>query len=119
MVEIWPGALIQQLKKVLDGDVGGSLGPNVLSRSPSGTSHGSSSHLTFQEVLYLTYDIVRREQPKLILQEHNFSSKTVADWGTFCRDNAEYMEGCSEKLWGPNKIGEIDKSMFGRRKTPC
>jgi len=100
---------------VLDGDVGGRLlGPNVLSCSPSGTAHGSSSHPTFQEVLYLTYDIMRSEQAKLILQEHGFSSKTVTDWSMFCRETMlEYMEGCSEKLVGPNKIVEIDESIFG------
>jgi hypothetical protein len=36
-------ALIQQLPMVLDGDVEGSLlRPNVLSRRPSGTAHGST-----------------------------------------------------------------------------
>jgi hypothetical protein len=27
-----------------------------------------------------------------------------------------YMEGCSEKIGGPNKTVEIDESNFGRRK---
>jgi hypothetical protein len=32
------------------------------------------------------------------------------------RDDVVYMEGCSEKIGGPNKIVEIDESKFGRRK---
>jgi len=51
--------------------------------------HGSwfqGSKLTFHEVLYLTYDIVRREPAHLIQQEYGFSSKTIADWGMFCRE---------------------------------
>lgn len=75
------------------------------------------SHLTFQEVLYLSYDIARREQAKLIQQENGFSSKTVADWGMLCRETMlVYMDGCSEKIGGPNNTVEIDESMLGRRK---
>jgi hypothetical protein len=75
------------------------------------------SKLTFQDVLYLTQDIVRREPAQLIQQEYGFSSKTIADWSMFCRQTMlEYMEGCSVKIGGPNKTVEIDESMFGRRK---
>ena len=44
--------------------------------------HGSwfqRSNLTFQEILYLTYNIVRREPAHQIEHEHRFSPDTVAD----------------------------------------
>jgi hypothetical protein len=82
--------------------------------------HGSwfrQSNLTFQEILYLTYDIVRREPAHQIQNEHRFSSHTTADWGMFCRETMlVLMEGCSEKIGGPNKTVVIDESKFGRRK---
>jgi len=85
-----------------------------------GIRHGSwfqQSNLTFQEVLYLTYDIVCRVPAHQIRREYAFSSKTIADWGMFCRETMlVYVEGCSEKIGGPNKTVEIDESMFGRRK---
>jgi transposase-like protein len=35
----------------------------------------------------------------------------------FCRETLlVYLEGCSEKIGGPNKTVEIDESKFGRRK---
>jgi hypothetical protein len=82
--------------------------------------HGSwfqESKLTLQEVLYLTYDILRREPANLIQREHHFSDHTIADWGMFCRETLlVYLEGCSEKIGGPNETVEIDESEFGRRK---
>ena len=85
-----------------------------------GIRHGSwfqQSNLTFQEVLYLTYDIVCRVPAHQIRREYAFSSKTIADWGMFCRETMlMYVEGCSEKIGFPNKTVEIDESMFGRRK---
>jgi transposase-like protein len=82
--------------------------------------HGSwfqQSKLTFQEVLYLKYDIVRHVAAHLIQQEYGFSSKTIGDWGMFRRETMlVYMEGCSEKIGGSNKTVEIDESTFGRRK---
>ena len=75
------------------------------------------SHLTFLEILLLTYDIVRREPAHQIRQEHRFSTHTVADWGMFCRETMlVFMEGYSEKIGGPNKTVEIYESKFGRRK---
>jgi hypothetical protein len=44
------------------------------------------SNLTFQEVMFLTYDIVRRKPASLIKEEYRFSSTTIADWGQFCRE---------------------------------
>jgi hypothetical protein len=82
--------------------------------------HGSwfkESKLTFQEVLYLTYDILRREPAHQLQHEHQFTDRTIADWGMFCRKTLlVYLEGCSEKIGGPNKTVEIDESKFGRRK---
>jgi hypothetical protein len=58
--------------------------------------------------LYLTYNIVRRFPAHLIQQEYVFSSTTVTDWGMYCRETMlVYMEGCSEKIGGPNKTVEI------------
>ena len=75
------------------------------------------SNLTFREILLLTYDIVRREPAHHITDEYGFSSRTIADWGMFCRETMLiFMEGCSEKIGGPNKTVEIDESKFGRRK---
>jgi len=63
--------------------------------------HGSwlqKSNLTFQEILFITYDIVRRERAHQIQQELRFSKQTVADWGMFCKETMlVFMEGCSEE----------------------
>jgi len=67
--------------------------------------------------MYLTYDIVRRLPAHFIHKEHRFGSDTIAAWGLFCREiMLVYMEGCSEKIGGPNKTVEIDESNFGQRK---
>jgi hypothetical protein len=72
-----------------------------------------NSHLTFQEVLYLTYDILRREPAQQIQYEHH----TITNWGKLCRVALlVYLEGYSEKIGDPNKTVEIDESKFGRRK---
>jgi transposase-like protein len=81
--------------------------------------HGSwfhQSNLTFLEILNLTYDIVRREPAHHIQNEHCFGNHTITDWGMFCRETMlVFMEGCSEKIGGPDKTVEIDESKFGRR----
>jgi len=91
----------------------------VCSESKS-IKHGTwfeHTNLTFQEVMFLTYDIVRREPASLIKNEHCFSSTTISDWGQFCRETMlVFMEGCSEKIGGPNKTVKIDESKFAKRK---
>jgi hypothetical protein len=68
-----------------------------------------------QEIIFLTYDIVRHEPAHQIRNEHSFSSHTVAEWGMFCRETMlVFMECCSEKIGGPNKTVEVDESKFGR-----
>jgi len=101
---IWPGALIQEVPLVSSYDVEGRfLSSNVLSRRPSGTGHGSSSHLTFREVLYLTY-IIRRIPAYLIQQEYGFSFKTIADGVMFSSSTLlAYVEGYFQNIGGPNK----------------
>ena len=75
------------------------------------------SNLTFREILFLTYDIVSREPAHHMKEEYGFSSSTIADWGMFCRETMLiFMEGCSEKIGGPNKTVEIDERKFGWRK---
>jgi hypothetical protein len=67
--------------------------------------------------MYLAYDIVRGVPAHIIQKEHRFGSDTIAAWGLFCRETIlVYMEGCSEKIGGPNKTVEIVESKFGRRK---
>ena len=83
--------------------------------------HGSwfqQSNLTLAEVMFLTYDIVRRVPAHAIQREHHFSSSTIADWGQYCKEAMlEYVKGSSQKIGGPNKTVEIDESKFGRRKN--
>jgi len=75
------------------------------------------SKLTLQEIMLLTYDIVRREKVSWIQSEYCLSAHTVADWGMFCRETMlVFLEGCSVKIDGPNKTVETDVSMFGRCK---
>jgi hypothetical protein len=84
-------------------------------RQGSWFHHG---HLTLQEVLYLTNDNLRRETASQIQYEHQYSDHTIADWGMFCRKILlVYLEGSSEKIGGPNKTVEIDKTKFGRRNA--
>ena len=91
----------------------------VCSESKS-IKHGSwfqHTNLTLQEVMLLTYDMVCREPACLIKEEHCFSPTMLADWGQFCKETMLlYKEGCSEKIGGPNKTVDIDKSKFGKRK---
>ena len=75
------------------------------------------SNLTLMEVMFLTYDIVRRVPAHAIQREHHYSSTTVAGWGRYCKEAMlEYVKGCSQRIGGPNKTVEIDESKFGRRK---
>ena len=74
-------------------------------------------NLTLQEIMLLTYDIVRRDKPTTIREENSHGTHTVADWGMFCRETMQvFLEGSSVKIGGPNKTVEIDESKFGRRK---
>jgi len=58
------------------------------SKSIKHSSRFQHTNLTFQEVLFLTYDIVRHESACLIKREHGLSPTTIADLGQFCRDHA-------------------------------
>jgi hypothetical protein len=75
------------------------------------------SNLVLVEILPISYDIVCREQTYRIRTEYSLSSRTIADWGMFCREAMlVFLEGNSVKVGGPNKTVEIDESKFGRRK---
>ena len=50
--------------------------------------HGSwfqHTNLIFQEVMFLTYNIVHRVSACRIKREHRFSDNTLADWGVLQR----------------------------------
>ena len=87
------------------------------SKSIKHDSRFQQSNLTFQEILRISYDIVRREPAHQIQQDYRLTSHIVADWGMFCREAMlVFMEGCSEKIGGSNNTIETDESKFGRRK---
>jgi hypothetical protein len=93
--------------------VGEGLLSCALSPNLSSTVHGFSIQTSISRRLFLTYDIVSRERASLIKDEHCFSSTTLSDWGQFCRETMLVcMEGCSEKIGGPNNTVEIDESKF-------
>jgi hypothetical protein len=67
--------------------------------------------------MYITYDILRHNRANQIQHEHNFGKQTVTDRGMFCRETMlVFLESCSVKLCGPNKIVEIDENKLGRLK---
>ena len=82
--------------------------------------YGSWFHhscLTFQEVLFLTYEIVHNVPAKRILHEYGHGSATVTDWRQFVREAmAVYLQDNSQKIGGPDKTVDIDDSKFGKRK---
>ena len=80
--------------------------------------HGSwfqQSHLTLEEVLYFTYDILRRETANQIQHEHHFSDRTIANWGMFCRETLlVYLWGSSEKRpLRSTKASSVDENTIG------
>jgi hypothetical protein len=89
-------------------------------RATASIKHGSwfqKSKLTFLEILLITYDIVCREPAHRIQNELSLGKQTVTDWGMFRRETMlVFLEGCSEKIGGPNQTVQIDESKFGRRK---
>jgi len=69
------------------------------------------------EVLLLTYDIVHRDHPNTIQQEHLFCSATINESVKVGREvMLDYVPGSFQKIFGPKKTVEIDDSMFGRRQ---
>jgi len=59
------------------------------------------SNLTFREISFISYDIMCREPACHIQQEYRLSSRTITDWGMFCRETMPvFTEGCSEKIRG-------------------
>jgi len=78
------------------------------SKSIRHTSRFQHTNLTFQEVLFLTYDNVRHESACLIKWEHGLSPTTIADWGQFCRDHARVHGGLLWEDWRFYKTAEID-----------
>ncbi|XP_011705455.1 PREDICTED: uncharacterized protein LOC105460657, partial [Wasmannia auropunctata] len=55
---------------------------------------------------------------QLLLQaELSIASNTAVDWINFCRELlAQWITNNQEQIGGLNKIVEIDKAKFGRRK---
>jgi hypothetical protein len=54
------------------------------SRSMKYGSWFARSNLTFKEVMYITYGILRHDRANQIQHEHSFGKQTVTDWGMFC-----------------------------------
>jgi hypothetical protein len=79
------------------------------SRSIRYGSWFTRSNITFKEVRYITYNILRHDRANQIKHEHSFGKQTVTDWGMFCRETMlVFLESCSFKLGCPNKIVEIE-----------
>jgi hypothetical protein len=113
------GPQILVFKRVFNGDVEREFaGAKCFeSRSIKLGSWFHRSNLTFQEIIFVTNDIVLTELAHQIQNEHRFGKHTVTDWGKFCRETLLVLkEGCSENITGPNMTIEIYEIKFDRRK---
>ncbi len=85
------------------------------SRSVRANSWFFKSKLTLQEIVLLTYLWWAKLPAVHIKNEFKFSSRTIVDWNSFCREVAiDVVFNHSEKNGGPGVIVEIDESKFGK-----
>lgn len=78
----------------------------------------NNSNLTIKEICHFVglWLFVTPKQT-VLEKELGWSSKTVVDWTSFCREVCLIViNKNSEKLGGPGKIVEIDEAKFGKRK---
>lgn len=75
-----------------------------------------NSKLTLGEIVLFTYFWYNKISLKQVRKEYSFSSKTVVDWASFCREvSIDIIFGESkEAIGGPGIIVEIDESKFGK-----
>ena len=75
------------------------------------------SKLKLGEVLLFTYLWWYKTPLSQIQREYGYSSKTLVDWASFCREVAiDLMLERSEPIGGSGVIVEIDESKFGKSK---
>ncbi|XP_035220039.1 uncharacterized protein LOC118193106 [Stegodyphus dumicola] len=69
------------------------------------------------EILLISYYWVNRLPVDYWISDLEISSRTAADWNSFCREVCvEFCENDMGMLGGMNVIVEIDESKFGKRK---
>lgn len=72
-----------------------------------------------EEILFLTYELIRGTKTGHIEEEYFFASHTLTDWGQFINETILYfIEISSEKIGGFGKTIDVDESKFGKRKYP-
>ena len=75
------------------------------------------SNLSLEEIVKLTYWWCRGLKQDEIRHEVNISEHTAVDWDSFCRETCKVtLLEKEEKIGGPGKTVQIDKSKFGKRK---
>ena len=121
MWQLWGNMhIVLHASAVLDGCVwycgnGGCLNCCRASKSVCHNSYFTGSHLQIPTILLMTWDI-----PGFYIWIHSPRSRCVsaiADYGRYAIDVlVDYVEIHSERVKGPGKIVEIDKSKIGKRK---
>lgn len=77
----------------------------------------NNSNLTYEEIMFLLYEILNNTPGNNIKQEYNFDDHTLSKWRSLVRSVLIfYVEMSSTQIGGPGKVIEIDESKFGKQK---